>query len=132
LDATGIRPSTYHPDDVAQAAPSVLDPHSHDLFSEDAITAIFRMLDRDNSGTLTKEEIKAGLGIAKSFATYHDLDHPCVVGERDNISEVYTTGCARMFRRTFPLVFHAFFSSRFFRTISMRCSNCWTATGAGR
>lgn len=85
LSHEGIKPVQYHVDDMAAVNKVGVDFHCYEQYSKDVIIAIFRSLDANGSGELTKDEVRHGLGLAKIFAVHHDLDH-CVIGERDKMS----------------------------------------------
>jgi hypothetical protein len=86
ISREGVKPVQFHVDDMERGTAVKADYHCYDQYSKDVVIAIFRSLDANGSGELTKEEVRHGLGLAKSFAVHHDLDH-CVVGERDNMSK---------------------------------------------
>jgi hypothetical protein len=97
-DKNIITPETYNADDfittsvfqtTAQSSSSNDrkkndDPHCQVTYSKEVIRSIFRFIDTNGDGVLSKDEIERGLQLAKDFKTQNDTDvENCVVGERD-------------------------------------------------
>jgi hypothetical protein len=97
-DKNIITPETYNADDfittsvfqtTAQSSSSNDrkkndDPHCQVTYSKEVIRSIFRLIDTNGDGVLSKDEIERGLQLAKDFKTQNDTDvENFVVGERD-------------------------------------------------
>ena len=93
-----ITPETYNADDfiitsvfqttTAQSSSNGTkttdDPHCQVTYSKEVIRSIFRSIDTNGDGVLSKDEIERGLRLAKDFKTQNDTDvENCVVGERN-------------------------------------------------
>jgi hypothetical protein len=96
-----ITPETYNADDfttVFQAATTTNaklsddrkndDPHCQVTYSKEVIRSIFRLIDVNGDGVLSKDEIERGLQLAKDFKTRNDTDvENCIVGERNGMGK---------------------------------------------
>ena len=83
LSQTEMKPIKFQTDEIEHVQVTGADPHCYQQYSHDVIRGIFRSLDKDGSGELTKAQVRRGLSLAKSFTSYADLEH-CVVGNRSS------------------------------------------------
>jgi hypothetical protein len=100
-----ITPETYNADDFTTVYQTITtnasssssssdnrkkndDPHCQVTYSKEVIRSIFRLIDVNGDGVLSKDEIQRGLQLAKDFKTHNDSDvENCIVGERNGMGK---------------------------------------------
>jgi hypothetical protein len=97
-----ITPETYNADDFTTVFQPITttnaslsdnrknkdDPHCQVTYSKEVIRSIFRLIDVNGDGVLSKDEIERGLQLAKDFKTRNDTDvENCIVGERNSMGK---------------------------------------------